>query len=78
MASPNIMTESTINEDEVFQEHHTALEEDEPVRSFSAAQASFNPAETITSAHPARSKLSVDDGLRAFKAALLAVEQSFD
>ena len=77
MALPNIMTESTINEDRVFQQHHTALEEDEPVQSLSEAQPSFDPAGTVFSANPARNKLSVDDGLRAVKAAASAVEQSF-
>ncbi len=74
------MTEATVNEDGVFLQYHTALEEDRPLRagqSLREAQASVEPGETIPSATPQRNKFSVDDGLRAMKAAALAVEQSF-
>lgn len=69
-----------MNEDGVDPHYHTALEEDRPVQagqSLSEAQASLDSAGTILSAKCQRNKFSVDDGLRAMKAAALAVEQSF-
>ena len=74
------MTEAIANEGGVFPQYSTALEEDRPIRvgnSVSEIQASSDSAGTVPCANPQRNKWSVDDGLRAVKAAALAVEQSF-
>lgn len=74
------MTEATVCEDGVLPQYSTALEENRPIqvgKSLNETQSSLDSAGTVPSANPQRNKLSVDNGLRAMKAAALAVEQSF-
>ena len=60
------MTEAIANEDGVFPQHPTALEEDRSIRvgnSLSEIQATSDSTGTVPCASPQRNKWSVDDGL---------------
>ena len=74
------MTEAIAHEEGGFPQYSTALEEDRPFRvenPLSEIQASSDSVGTVPPANPQRNKCSVDVGLRAVKAAALAVKQSF-
>lgn len=65
---------------ESFSQYSTVLEENRSIqvgKSLNETEASFDSAGTVPSANSQRNKLSMDDDLRAMKAAALAVEQSF-